>query len=125
MSKVIELAKFASDAINGSESFITDDLKTIFKTINKNIDGVIIELPWDIDVNGEYQKSITIVATKVDQERIYFINPVKVSDTPTIITENDQKGPPRIIEVNGYESMLISDLEKISKVTPVLGLIRE
>ncbi|MBC7473324.1 MAG: hypothetical protein H7263_03460, partial [Candidatus Sericytochromatia bacterium] len=44
---------------------------------------------------------------------------------PTIITENDQKGPPRIIEVNGYESMLISDLEKISKINPVLGLIRE
>ena len=114
-----------SDAVNGGSSKISSDLKEILKEAAIHKDGIIVELPFDAEINGEYMEAVTVVVTKVTRERVYFINPAKVSSTPVIITEKDKKGLPRRIETDGYESMEITELLKLSKKNPVLGIIRE
>ena len=125
MSKVIEIAKVASDAVNEGSSYITDNLDKIFSQVNLQKDGVIIEIPWNITVNGEHQDAITVILMKVTGQRVYFINPVKVSNKPCEITEKDNKGPARIIEEDGFESMLIDDLVELSTRFPIRGIIRD
>jgi hypothetical protein len=125
MSKVIEDAKIMSDALNGGQSKITGDLKEILKEAAIHKDGVIMEIPFEAEVDGGYMEAITVVVTKVTKERVYFINPAKVSRAPGEITEKDKKGPNRRIEPDGFESMEIGELLKLSKKKPVLGIIRE
>jgi hypothetical protein len=124
VSEVIEKAKQISDEMLGTTSRISSDLKEIIISIHRNKTGVIIELPWECEVNGKYEKSITVLATKVTKENIYFINPVKVSLRPCYIKAEDKKGFPRRIEENGLESIAIIDLLKTSKSSPIYGIIR-
>jgi hypothetical protein len=125
MSKVIEDAKVISDAINGGKSKITNDLKEILREAAVYKDGVIMELPFEVEMPDGFMEAVTVVVTKVTKERVYFINPAKVSKTPGEITEKDKKGPNRRIEADGSESMEITELLKISKRKPVLGIIRD
>lgn len=124
MSEMIEQAKAASDAILGGKSRITDNLSEILKEIDSQNSGVTIEIPWNSDVSGEYMESITVVAVKRENGRLYFINPVKVSRIPVSIEESENKGPARKIESDGMESISLEYLEVLAAKSPILGIIR-
>jgi hypothetical protein len=123
MSKLIEEAKRIEDFVSDNETVITDDVKKILKQVAVSKEGVVVEIPWDAEVNGEYMESVTVVITKVTKERVYFLNPVKVTNKACKVTEKNKKGPPRIIHEDRMESMLLTDFFQMSKKTPVLGIV--
>lgn len=123
MSKLIEEAKKISDFVTNSKSELTADPKRILKEAAIRKDGVVVEIPWDTTVDGDYQKTITVVITKVTKEKVYFMNPVKVSDKPCKITETDKLGPPREIGKDKVESMSIADFFKMAKTDIVIGIV--
>jgi len=125
MSKLIEEAKKISDFLSGEITVLSADPKRILKEAATRKDGVVIEIPLDATINGQYQKRITVVITKVTKERVYFANPVKVAKKPCKITEEDKKGPPRIIGEDHLESMLLSDFFKMCKNDIVIGIVNK
>lgn len=125
MSKTIEDAKAISDSFNNDTSHITSDLKEIIKSISKSTNGVIMEIPWNAEADGKYMDFITVLAVKATKERLYFINPVKVSLKPCEIKESDKKGIPRRVEKDGLESVLLVDIIKYYRMNKISAVIRD
>ena len=125
MSKIIEQAKEVSDLVNVGKSHISSNLKELLIALTNNANGVIIELPWNCEIEGKFTPFITVLLVKLTKERVYFINPIKISELPCEIKAEDRKGFPRRIEKDGIESFLIVDLLKANRTKPISGIIRD
>ncbi|MBC7472864.1 MAG: hypothetical protein H7263_01135 [Candidatus Sericytochromatia bacterium] len=118
MPELIENAKLISEAAYNKKSTISDDIKEIIRYAALHPkEGIVVEIPWEAKVNNlNYMKSIVVVITKVTKQKVYYENPVKISEEPKI---------PRIIENDGTESILLVDLLKIANIRPIYGIIIE
>ncbi len=113
-----------SDFLNGTNSRITTSLDEILSEINKN-KNIIIELPWQSDISGQYLEKIQINTLKIENNRIYFINPIKLKVPlfPYEIKEIHKKGFPRILYEDKTESISIDFLKKLETENNLRGII--
>ncbi len=118
MSELIEKAKSISDATYNKKSTISSDAKEILKYAASHPDeGIVVEIPWEAKINNlDYAKSIIILITKVTKQKVYYKNPVMMTETPKI---------PIIKEDDGTESILLDDFFRIAKKRPIYGIILE
>lgn len=95
----------------------TSDIRKILKYIAKNQDkNIIINLPFDNYINGEFYEYIPVVVQKLTKEKLYFVKTFKT--TYFDINEDGAKK-----SVSQEDSIDIKELIELSKKKPVIAFL--
>jgi len=79
--------------------------------------GIIVDLPWQEEVEGENLVRNQLVLWEVSRERIYFSNPNNLPGlSPGEYGGKEGCGPLRNIEADGRESMNLEDFAQLYKL---------
>lgn len=95
----------------------TSDIKKILKYISKNEDkNIIINLPFDNYINGEFYEYIPVIVQKITKEKLYFVKTFK-----TTYFDITEEGATK--SVSQEDSIDIKELIELSKKKPVIAFL--
>ena len=120
MSKEIDQLIKMEEAILGVKTTKSTDLLQILKKVNNTKGGMIINLPWNGELHGEYKEYIQVIAVKVTKENLYFLNPIK---SRKIKHSFAQEYGIENSEPDGTDRISIKDLVAIHKRNHIIGII--
>ncbi|OQA12750.1 MAG: hypothetical protein BWY64_03870 [bacterium ADurb.Bin363] len=100
------------EAIFGQKLQEVSDEQIILKALKEGKSDIIMSLLWEEEKNEEYHEWHKVVIQGINEKnRIVFYNPLGHSENipAGTIIEGEKKGPPRVIEGTGLESVSIED----------------
>lgn len=101
----IEQTQALYQAALGKATRLTASAEDLKKLLSAGKTPVVVELAWGQVVNGVSHDRHQVLPTRVEGQRIYFINALKTAASPGGEIEGPGKGPRRRLEANGEESM--------------------
>lgn len=101
----IEQTQRMYQATLGKPTKLTASVEELKRLLAAGKTPVVVELAWGQRAGDEVHERHQIMPTRVDAQRVYFINALKTPVAPGSVIEGPGKGPKRRLEMNGQESM--------------------
>jgi len=99
--------------IMGEKGVLTRSYETLLQALLRGERGIIAEIPWNEEIDGELVAAAQIVITRLENERIWFSSNLPQPEGITgIVGGGEGLGPLRVIEPSLEESMDLGTLKE-------------
>ncbi len=99
--------------IMGEKGVLTRSYETLLQALLRGERGIIAEIPWNEEIDGELVAAAQIVITRLENERIWFSTNLPQPEGLTgIVGGGEGLGPLRVIEPSLEESMDLGTLKE-------------
>jgi len=100
--------------IMGEKGVLSRSYESLLEALNKGERGIIAEIPWNEDVDGERIPVAQIVIARLENGRIYFCTNLPQPEGVTgLVGGREGLGPLRTIEPSLEESMDLGTLKEL------------
>jgi hypothetical protein len=113
MNMDMEATQAVYGDIMGEKGIITRSYESLSEALKRGEHGIIAEIAWDEEIDGEFIAKAQIVINRLENERIYFSSNLPQPEGITgIVGGRKGLGPLRIIEPSQEESMDLATLKE-------------
>jgi hypothetical protein len=104
----MEGAEVLLDALSPHSTRRVGSFQDLALALQSGAGPALVELPWGEKRDGELYETHQLVLTRVEGDRVYFINALKSQLPEGTVIVGMSKGPIRRVEPHGEESMTVS-----------------